>query len=456
VTPARLLPGKASQGSAICKGIGLKELPREILQDIMDLLPAFGARARLCAICRLARCLEWRLAPPLRLEEEQSALGLGDIGARAVARAFLSPQNGGLGELCLGANRIGDAGAKAVASVLSSPGSALRRLSLRDNCIGDSGALALAAALTSNVMLEELDLWGNPISDAGKHAVLASAKCEVFLELDRTSRPRFVTGNTSVNAKMRAILFDWISQVHTGVNAPVALEGAPDPQDMLFRTLSHVDAYLALRPVPRSELQLTGVACTLAAAGLDGGNTAEDTELATWLAFVTDGACTADEVRSTAREVHQVLGFKLHQPTAYTFLRRYLRRTGWTEESFSLANYLIELTAIDASFLEIRPQAVAAAAAVLSRQYLSQGISVRHMPRWRAKLLRCAHVDLHEELAPCIAAMARLHAAQHRRANMFVNKKYEWARLHMVAKITPNPPADAAFYVSYLKVDVAP
>ena len=33
-------------------------------------------------------------------------------------------------------------------------------------------------------------------------------------------------------------------------------------------------------------------------------------------------------------------------------------RTGWTEESFSLANYLIELAAIESSFLEFRPQAL--------------------------------------------------------------------------------------------------
>ncbi|CAK0795161.1 unnamed protein product, partial [Prorocentrum cordatum] len=222
-------------------------------------------------------------------------------------------------------------------------------------------------------------------------------------------------------------------------------------QDMLFRTFSHVDAYLSRRSVQRAELQLAGVACTLAAAGLDPASQADDdAALATWLAFVTDGACTPAEVRATAREVHAVLGFRLHQPTVYTFLRRYLRRTGWTEESFSLANYLIELAAIDSGFLAYRPQAIAAAAAVLSRQYLSQGISVRHIPCWKAKLMRCAHVDLPLELAPCTAALARLHASEHGRPNKFVNKKYAWARLHMVAKIPPNPPAEPSFFVAYM------
>lgn len=456
---ARLVHVKVYPCHAALRFPSLVDLPPELLQDIMDLLPTFAARARLCTVCPLARGLEWRLAAPLRLDEELSGLGLTSIGARAIAAAFATPLNAGLGELCLGGNGIDDLGAQALAAVLGSPGSALRRLSLRDNLIGNVGAHALAIALATNVMLEELDLWGNPISDEGKKCVLATAKCEVFLELSRcgpASPTRQPQPQGGVNCKMRAILFDWISQVHTGVNAPVALDGAPDPQDMLFRTFSHMDAYLSGRAVQRTELQLIGVACTLAAAGLDGSDAAEDQELATWLAFVTDGACTAEQVREAARQVHEMLGFKLHQPTAYTFLRRYLRRTGWTEESFSLANYLIELAAIDSSFLDFRPQAIAAAAAVLSRQYLSQGISVRHMPRWKTKLLRCAHVDLECELAPCIAAMARLHASQHSRTNMFVNKKYEWARLHMVAKITPNPPADVKFYVNYLKADMTP
>merc|ERR1719277_1034630 len=149
-------------------------------------------------------------------------------------------------------------------------------------------------------------------------------------------------------------------------------------------------------------------------------------EFAGWLALTTEGTFTTAQVRDAAREIRATLGSRLYQPTAYTFLRRYLRQTGWTDKSFSLANFLIELSALDASFLEFTPQAVAAAAAVLSRQYTAQGITRCHMPRWKAKLLRC--VPLEKELAPCMAAMSHFHAAQHADANaasIFMNKKYE-------------------------------
>lgn len=433
-----------------------QDLPPELLQTIVDWLPNFQARARLRCLFRLARELEWRCAAPLYVDEELSSYDLGDIGVGAIAAGLHVPRNAVLKELCLGGNGITDAGAEALAAVLASGVTKLRRLSLRDNCIGDRGAQALAAVLSSTSTLEELDLWGNCLSEEAKRALVSVAQCEVFLELPTQSAAHSRPKHSLFDSRVRAILFDWISQVH--VSAAAAVETAPDPQEMLFRTFSHMDAYLQHLPhnVQRAELQLVGVACTLVATGLEAkdAHAPECTELANWLALTTDGACTAEEVRDAAREVRAVLGSRLYQPTAYTFLRRYLRQTGWTEKSFSLANYLIELAALDSTFLEFRPQAVAAAAAVLSRQYASQGINRCHMPHWKVKLLRCAHVDLEQELAPCAAAMSRLHAAQHTQvANIFVNKKYEWSRLHSVAKLRPNPSCHPAYFVNYMTAD---
>lgn len=438
-------------------GLLLPRLPVELLQSCLDLLPTFADRARVCSACTVTRDLEWRMASPLRPEEELSGIGLGDMGAKAVAKALMPGRGSAIRELCLGSNSIGDAGARELALALGS-GCTLRRLSLRHNKITDEGAEALAMALASNSELEELDIWGNFLTHVGKLALLAAARCKVFLELDEPLRGQahLTPGQAVVTGMMRAVLFDWLSEVHNSGSAPAALNGESDPQEMLFRTFSHVDTYLSQSTVQRSELQLTGVACTLAAAVVPGKEDAEESaELASWLAFVTDGACTVQEVRDRARDVHQALGFRLHQPTAYTFLRRYLRKTGWTEESFSLANYLIELAAIDPDFRIYRPQTIAAAAAVLSRQYLSQGITVQHVPGWKARLLRCARVDLQAELAPCAAAMARMHAMEHGHRSKFVNVKYEWARLHMVAKIAPNSPPDAASFVAYLLEDRA-
>jgi len=158
-------------------------LPMELLQSIMNDLPTFGQRARICATCKTLRGLEWRLASPLRLDEELSGIDLGDVGAKAVAWVFVRTQVVPIRELCLGRNNIGDLGARAIAAMLKGDAS-IRRLSLRHNKIHNSGAVALAAALSVNRTLEELDIWGNCLSDVGKQALISSAKCKVFLELD--------------------------------------------------------------------------------------------------------------------------------------------------------------------------------------------------------------------------------------------------------------------------------
>jgi len=434
----------------------LAELPGEVLQTVLDWLPAYQDRIRVCRTCSAASRLEWHTAPPLWLDEELSGFRFGDKGAEAIARALVTHPNNSIGELCLGSNGIGDAGARALAAALGSGKAKLRRLSLRDNDISDAGAQALATALSAESTLEELDLWGNKLTDAGKRSFLSQARCEVFLELSPAPCSYMASTQTLVNVKMRAILFDWISQVLTGINLPLVLGGGPDPQDTLFRTFSHFDLFLSRVAVRRAELQVIGIACALVAAGMQTTvNVEDDMDLSGWLAVVTDGACSVAEVRATVQKVHQALELRLHQPTVYTFLRRYLRRTGWTEESFSLANYLIEVAAIDDRFLVYRPQTIAAAAAVLSRQYLPHGVTVRHALDWKVRLLRCACLDLHEELAPCLAALAQLHASFHGRATAFVNKKYAWARLHMVSKIVPIFPPDEAFFVSCMLAESA-
>jgi hypothetical protein len=424
-------------------------MPIEILQLTMDLLPTFGERAQLCMVCKLSvTSLEWRLAPPLQLSEEMSGLGLGDVGVRAVAWAFVKPHHSLMHELSLGNNNIGNTGVLAICALLRAS-STIRRLSLRDNAIGDAGAHALAAALVDNTSLEELDLWGNNITSVGKAALIATAKCKVFLELEVVPlQPspwvRLLGG------RMRTVIFEWISQVQTGGGFVTA-----DPQDLLFRTFSIIDDYFACRRVKRSELQLVGVACTLAATGQFAsaaawGRHRNNEDLATWLAFVAHAAFTADDVIEVLCRVTKVVGFKMHKPTAYTFLRQYLRKTGWTQDRFNLANYMIELAVMNGGFYKYSPQAIAAAATILSRQYLMQGISDQNMACWKAKLLKCAQVDVLEELAPCTAALSRLHVVEHGRSHRFVNKKYMWHGLHMVAKLKPNPPADALHFGAYL------
>jgi len=301
-----------------------EDLPIELWQFTMDLLPKFGERARLCMVCKTAaHMLEWRLAPPLKPSEEMSGLNLRDLGARAVTWTLKS-QHSSIGELSLSNNNIGNKGALAI-SALIRDGCTIRRLSLRDNDIGDAGAHALATAMAANTSLEEIDLWGNNISKAGKAALVAATKCKVFLELERPP-PQPSAWARLADGRMRTVLFEWISQIQTCAHG--SWDSNTDPQDLLFRTFSYIDAYFACKRVRRTEMKLVGVASTLMAANqaISAASHEQNDELATWLAVVNDGEYTVDIVKAAAHQITEVLGFKMHTPTAYTFLRRYLRK----------------------------------------------------------------------------------------------------------------------------------
>lgn len=62
---------------------------------------------------------------------------------------------------------------------------------------------------------------------------------------------------TDINAKMRAILIDWLTEVH------LKFELMPET---LYLTINIVDRFLSMKVVPRRELQLVGISSMLLAS----------------------------------------------------------------------------------------------------------------------------------------------------------------------------------------------
>ncbi|XP_011270823.1 hypothetical protein CAOG_09090 [Capsaspora owczarzaki ATCC 30864] len=79
------------------------------------------------------------------------------------------------GELKLDGNRIGEAGAQAIAEALKM-NTTLTQLDLQLNQIGDEGAQAIAEALRANTTLTWLKLSYNQIGDAGAQAIAEALK----------------------------------------------------------------------------------------------------------------------------------------------------------------------------------------------------------------------------------------------------------------------------------------
>ena len=75
-------------------------------------------------------------------------------------------------------------------------------------------------------------------------------------ERESTIKPKFgyMANQPEINEIMRAILIDWIIDVHLRFNLK---------QDTLFMTIWLIDAYLSFALVQRDKLQLLGITCLL-------------------------------------------------------------------------------------------------------------------------------------------------------------------------------------------------
>ncbi len=101
---------------------------------------------------------------------------IGDAGAKAIAAVLKDVSH--LQTLNLRKNNIGAAGAEAIAAVLKDV-SQLQTLNLEYNNIGEAGAKAIAAVLKDVSQLQTLKLGGNSIGDAGAKAIAEAQKSQL-------------------------------------------------------------------------------------------------------------------------------------------------------------------------------------------------------------------------------------------------------------------------------------
>jgi len=247
---------------------------------------------------------------------------------------------------------------------------------------------------------------------------------EYFREKEASPRCRPSTSymadmQPEINEGMRGILVDWLVEV--------AEEYRLVP-DTLYLSVAYIDRYLSQSHVRRSRLQLVGVTCMLLAAKYEEIYAPEVREFC----YITDNTYTANQVLECERKVLDTLNFELTQPTAKSFLRRFIRaaeaHTRCVRTHY-LADYLCELTLLDYNFLTFLPSQVAA-----SVVYLANYTMRPHINPWSQTLLHYTRYTP-SELAPCIRALYefwRTEVVANGRLPA-IREKYSHARFRSVA-----------------------
>ncbi|KAI4374744.1 hypothetical protein MLD38_012704 [Melastoma candidum] len=260
------------------------------------------------------------------------------------------------------------------------------------------------------------------VADAGDELAVSVYVEDLYLfykEAENECRLRdYMLSQPEINEKMRAILVDWLIEIHH------KFELMPET---LYLTINIIDRFLSAEVVPRKELQLLGMGAMFTASKYE--------EI--WAPEVNDFACIADRAYTNTQVLvmeKTILGkleWYLTVPTHYVFLARFIKASLRDDKLKHMVHFLAELGLMNyAVTIRNSPSMVAASAVYAAR------CSLNVAPLWNKTLE--FHTGYSEaQLMGCARSLASLHTKAKDEKLQGVYKKYSKSEREAVALIPP-------------------
>ena len=321
---------------------------------------------------------------------------------------------------------------------------------------GGSG-LAAPSKLLNARRVRDTPLPALDAADAADPLAASEYAGDIFAYYAR-AEPRFrpardyMARQVDVNEKMRAILLDWLVEVH------LKFKLLPET---LHLTGSLIDRYLAANPVSRKNLQLVGVTAMLVASKYEEIWAPEVRDFV----YISDRAYSRDQILACEKALLNALGFQLTVPTAHAFAGRFMKvaafedaagaeagpgraggggggdgdasahvssRTAPSRQMRHYVSYLVELALPEYSMLAHSPSELAAGAVVAARKALGAS------PEFPRSLEKASGVSraAAEAAASSLCVLAAAAPAVTLQA---VYKKYCGAKFGEVARLVEAP-----------------
>ncbi|KAH0456967.1 hypothetical protein IEQ34_014874 [Dendrobium chrysotoxum] len=242
----------------------------------------------------------------------------------------------------------------------------------------------------------------------------------IFYKLqENLCRPQdYMSSQVEINAKMRAILVDWLIEVH------YKLELMPET---LYLTMSIIDRYLSVESVLRKELQLVGVSAMLIACKYEEIWAPEINDFI----YISDRAYTREQILKMEKEILNKLDWCLTFPTPYVFIVRFLKAAASGKEMEYMAFFFAELSLMHYSMVVMYCPSMLAASAIYAAQ-----CSLKKSPLWN-KTLQYYTGFSEKQLIECAKHMVSFHSAAPGSKLTVVYRKYSKDELGGVALRSP-------------------
>nr|P34801.1 RecName: Full=G2/mitotic-specific cyclin-2 [Antirrhinum majus]CAA53729.1 mitotic-like cyclin [Antirrhinum majus] len=242
-----------------------------------------------------------------------------------------------------------------------------------------------------------------------------------YKSAENDSRPHdYMDSQPEINEKMRAILIDWLVQVH------YKFELSPET---LYLTINIVDRYLASKTTSRRELQLLGMSSMLIASKYEEIWAPEVNDLV----CISDGSYSNEQVLRMEKKILGALEWYLTVPTPYVFLVRFIKASlPDSDVEKNMVYFLAELGMMNyATIIMYCPSMIAAAAVYAARCTLNK------MPIWNETLRM--HTGFSEvQLMDCAKLLIDFHGGSTDQKLQGIYRKYSRLEKGAVA-LLPQP-----------------
>lgn len=166
------------------------------------------------------------------------------------------------------------------------------------------------------------------------------------VELEQPIHKDHLAGQKEVSHKMRAVLIDWINEVHLQFHLAA---------ETFQLAVAIIDRYLqVVKDTKRTYLQLVGVTALFIATKYEELFPPAIGDFV----FITDDTYTARQIRQMELQIFKAIDCNLSRPLPIHFLRRYSKAAGAEDEHHTMSKYFIELASVDYEMATYRPSEV--------------------------------------------------------------------------------------------------
>ncbi|XP_010033607.2 cyclin-B1-5 isoform X3 [Eucalyptus grandis] len=227
----------------------------------------------------------------------------------------------------------------------------------------------------------------------------------------------YMSIQTDITPKMRAILINWLIEVHFKFDLM---------HETLYLMVTLLDRYLSQVSIQKKEMQLVGLTALLLSSKYEDFWHPRIKDLIS----ISAESYTREQMLGMEKSILKQLKFRLNLPTPYVFMLRFLKAAHSDKKLEHLAFYLIELCLVEYEALEFKPSLLCASALYVARCTLQMS------PAWTPLLIRHARYEV-SQIRVCAEMILRFHKAARLAQLKVTYEKYLGSDLGCVAAIKP-------------------